>query len=67
MEITAAAPGVCKMRRRDRASAALRGALEEAVAAGMTRAEIRVLADQFSPPPLRRNADGTRGRHSSAG
>jgi GntR family transcriptional regulator len=69
MEITPAAPDACKTRRRARAAAALRVALEEAVAAGMTRAEIRVVLDQLSksPSPMRRNVDGTRGRHSSTG
>jgi GntR family transcriptional regulator len=69
MEITAAAPEACKVRRRERAGSALRVALEEAIAAGMTPAEIRVVLDQVSksPSPMRRNADGTRGRHSSTG
>ena len=69
MEITAAAPEACRARRRERASSALRVALEEAVAAGMTRTEIRLVLDRLSksPSPMRRNADGSRGRHSSAG
>ena len=69
MEITAAAPEACKTRRRERAVAALQVALEEAVAAGMTHAEIRVVLDELpkSPSPMRRNANGNRGRHSSTG
>jgi GntR family transcriptional regulator len=69
MEITEGAPDACTTRRRDRAWAALHAALVEAVAAGMRRAEMRRLLDQLSQasPPIRRNTDGTRGSHSSAG
>jgi len=69
MEITAAAPELCKTRRQERASAALRAAFEEAFAAGLSRGEMRQMLDELakSPPPVRRNSDGTRSGHSSAG
>ena len=69
MEITAAAPELCKVRRRARASAALRAAFEEAIAAGLSRGEMHRMLDELakSPSPMRRHADGTHGRHSSAG
>ncbi|HEX3315060.1 MAG TPA: GntR family transcriptional regulator [Gemmataceae bacterium] len=69
MEITAAAPEACKTRRLERASSALRVALEEAFAAGMARTDIDAVLDHISksPSPMRRNTDGHRGRRSSTG